>query len=72
MQVVLFLFSIAEAAVTPKPEKRCGFDRGQVGGRGGGGGGGGVPVPSDVLMMGVLLENGWGPGAGLLVVCLAK
>jgi len=67
MQVALFLFSIAEAAVTPKPEKRCGFDRGPRGG-----GDGRVPVPSDVLMVGVLLENGWGLGAGLLVVCLAK
>ena len=41
MQVVLFLFSVAEAAVTQKPEKRSGFDRGSVGERGGGGGGGG-------------------------------
>ena len=42
MQVVLFLFSVAEAAVTQKPEKRSGFDRGSVGERGGGGGGGAV------------------------------
>ena len=37
-----------------------------------GGGEGRVPVPSAILMVGVLLENGWGLGAGLLVVCLAR
>ena len=40
MQVVLFLLSIAEVAVTAKPEKRSGFDRGP-GGRAEAGGGGG-------------------------------
>ena len=34
MQLALFLF-IAEVAVTPKPEKRSGFDRGPVWGGGG-------------------------------------
>ncbi len=61
MQVVLFLLSIAEVAVTPKPEKRSGFDRGPGGraeaGGGEGRGGRGVLVPSAALMVGVLLEN---------------